>query len=63
MPREKELFRDNLAELKEAFPGKNALTREEVARYMRVSVTTVRRRDYPFDGKTITLVKFARALS
>lgn len=34
MPREKETFRDNLASLREAFPGKEVITMPEASRYL-----------------------------
>lgn len=37
MPREKETFRDNLASLRETFPGKEQISVPEAARYLGVT--------------------------
>lgn len=43
MAREKEGYRDTLAALSEAFPGKGALSRTEVAAFLGVTPRTVQR--------------------
>ena len=42
MSREKELFRDNLERLDQAFPGRELLTQTEAARYCGVSRITIK---------------------
>lgn len=68
MPREKETFRDNLASLREAFPGKEVITMPEASRYLGVD----RRRliaDETFPKRllgnnyVVVLVNFARWLA
>ena len=44
MSREKEGFRDTIAQLNEMFPGKGMLTTKEVAQFMGVERHTVRRK-------------------
>lgn len=64
MPKEKECFRFHLERLDEKFPGKELLTRIEVAEYTGLSRQTVAKA-YPFDGRThrISKVVLARVLS
>ena len=62
MAREHPDFRETLARLDEAFPGRELLTREEVAAFLGVNPRTVKRRyDFPAGRVTKTLV--ARAVA
>ena len=68
MPREKELFRDNLARLDAAYPGKEVLTKQEVREYfgdrsMKYVTCYLRRKGQGWTGNAITKVELARALS
>ena len=48
MPREKELYRENLARLDAAFPGRELIPAKEAARYLGMDVRTViGRKDLP----------------
>ena len=62
MAREKEMLREQLARISEAFPGKECLTATEVARWMGKDVKTVRRAfsfKKPFG---ISIVQLAREM-
>lgn len=62
MPREKPDYRELLARLDDTFPGRELLTREEVASFLGVNPRTVKRRyDFPAGRVTKTLV--ARAVA
>ena len=62
MPREKADYRELLMRLDESFPGRELLTREEVASFLGVNPRTVKRRyDFPSGRVTKTLV--ARAVA
>ena len=62
MAREHPDFRETLARLDEAYPGRELLTREEVASFLGVNPRTVKRRyDFPKGRVTKTLV--ARAVA
>lgn len=41
MPREKELFRDNLERLREVFPHTDVLTMDEACKYLRIDRRTL----------------------
>ena len=41
MPKEKELFRDNLERLREVFPDTDVLTMDETCRYLRIDRRTL----------------------
>lgn len=57
MPREKPDYRELLARLDDTFPGRELLTREEVASFLGVNPRTVKRRyDFPAGRVTKTLV-------
>ena len=62
MPREKELFRDNLERLDKAFPNKELLQKKDVITYTGAGYKIVTRM-YEFNNNTISKVKLARALS
>ena len=61
MPREKEAFRDQLARLDEAFPGKELLKRGEICTYLGIS-RDAQRAHYQFVGPFISKVELARRL-
>jgi len=42
MPREKEAYRDNLAAIQNAYPGKNVLSIKEVCEYLGACYKTVK---------------------
>lgn len=65
MAREKEAYRENLAQLKEAFPGVGAISLGEAAAYYGTSKATLTRDEtFPLDAhKRVTLANFARWLS
>ena len=62
MPREKDDYRDLLMRLDEAFPGRELLTREEVATFLGVNPRTVKRR-YDFPAGRVTKTAIARAVA
>ncbi len=62
MPREKELFRDNLEILNEKFPSKFLLTAVEVAEFTGLERHTVKR-NFKFNGRYITKTQLASQLS
>ncbi len=64
MGREKEGFRDTIAALNEMFPDQGMLNKVEVARFMGVDVTTVRRRKIRFNESTgrVTKADLARQI-
>lgn len=62
MPREKADYRDLLERLDEAFPGKELLTKQEIAGWMGISPQTVTRR-YKWPRGRITKTAVARAVS
>lgn len=60
MAREKELFRDNLLRLDQAFPGRELLRLQEAADYAGISVYTARSdKSFPkkFVGKNLFVAK------
>lgn len=57
MSREKEGYRDTLAQLNEMFPNKGMLTRKEVAQFMGVTRQTLWRRGIAFNEKTNLVTK------
>lgn len=59
MGREKQGYRDTIAELNRIFPDKGMLDRNDAARFMGKSVSTVRRKIQFKDG-LITKADFAR---
>lgn len=59
MGREKQGYRDTIAELNRIFPDKGMLDRNDAARFMGKSISTVRRRIQFKDG-LITKADFAR---
>lgn len=65
MGREKAGFRDNIALLNEMFPEQGMLGKTEVARFLGVSVKTVRRRGIAFNAVTgrISKADLARQIS
>lgn len=62
MPREKELFRDNLQILNERFPDKFLLTSTEVVEFTGLERHTIKKK-FKFDGRYITKTQLARDLS
>lgn len=62
MPREKEAYRDTLADLIGFFNGKRLLTVSDVARYAKVDRRTVQKR-YSFSNGYISATMLARELS
>jgi len=62
MPREKELFRDNLQRLDEFFPRKEVLNVKEVMQFTGLSRNGVTKL-YPFKNCFISKVKLASELS
>lgn len=62
MPREKADYRDLLMRLDEAFPGRELLTREEIAAFLGVNPRTVKRR-YDFPAGRVTKTAIARAVA
>ena len=62
MPKEKELFRDNLQILNERFPDKFLLTSTEVVEFTGLERHAVKKK-FNFDGRYITKTQLARDLS
>ena len=64
MAREKQGFRDCIAQLNEMFPDQGMLSRTDVARFMGVNRTTVRRRGIEFNSATgrVTKADLARQI-
>lgn len=62
MAREKADYRDLLMRLDEAYPGRELLTREEVAAFLGVNPRTVKRR-YDFPAGRVTKTMVARAVA
>lgn len=63
MPREREAYRDNLERILASFPGRETLTVQEVARYLRKDPRTVKR-IFPFKpGLGISVATMARYMS
>jgi hypothetical protein len=62
LPREKELFRDNLERLDKAFPGKEMLRIKDVQDYTGLRYEIVKKL-FDFNGCYISKVKLARQLS
>ena len=62
MPREKELFRDNLQSLNERFPDKFLLDSTEVSKFTGLERHTIKKK-FKFDGRYITKTQLARDLS
>ena len=62
--REKQGYRDTIAELNEMFPGKGMLSKSEVAKFLGVHRTTVYRMKIPFNKGTgrITKADLARQI-
>lgn len=69
MPREKELFRINLARIDERFPGREVLSKEEVHMYiaptrsMKYVTKYLNRKGQGWTGDGISKAELARALS
>ena len=57
MSREKAAFRDTMAALNEMFPDQGMLGKTEVARFLGVDRTTVRRRGIRFNDATGRVTK------
>ena len=62
MPREKELYRENLARIDESFPNREILSQKDCAEFLGLDRKTVKRR-YGVSRDGITKVQFARLLS
>jgi len=62
MAREHPDFRETLARLDETFPGRELLTREEIAAFLGVNPRTVKRR-YDFPAGRVTKTAIARAVA
>ena len=62
MPREKELFRDNLERLDAAFPNKEMLSQKEVSEFTGIGQWTIPKH-FSFKNHYISKVKLARELS
>ncbi len=65
MPREPKAYREILAALNEAFPGRGAISLDEAAKYYGVSKRTLQRDEtFPVGAhKKVVLVNFARWLA
>ena len=65
MSREKQGFRDTMAALNEMFPEQGMLRKSDVARFMGVDRSTVRRRGIRFNETTgmVTKADLARQIS
>jgi hypothetical protein len=64
MPRNKEMFDDQLARIIAAFPGRELLTATEVARWLKQDPRTVQAK-YTFKGskrREISIVQLAREM-
>ena len=64
MSREKQGFRDTIAQLNEMFPDKGALSRKDVAKFMGVNRTTTYNWKIQFNPvtKLVTKADFARQI-
>lgn len=62
MAREHPDFRETLARLDDTFPGRELLTREEIAAFLGVNPRTVKRR-YDFPAGRVTKTAIARAVA
>lgn len=62
MPREKPDYRELLARLDDTFPGRELLTREEIAAFLGVNPRTVKRR-YDFPAGRVAKTAIARAVA
>ena len=62
MPKTPTKYRDILARLDKAFPGKEMLTKAEAAEWMGVSINTVARR-YDWPRGYLSKAELARAMS
>ena len=62
MPREKELFRDNLQRLDEAFPNQELLKIVDVCKYCKMKPDTAKKH-FNFNGHYISKAKLASELS
>ena len=62
MPREKELFRDNLQRLEEKFPEKELFNVKEVANYCGIDQRTAKNL-FTFKNNFISKIKLASELS
>lgn len=62
MPKEKADYRDLLERLDEAFPGRELISKEELAKWLGVSYRTVARR-YDLPGGRVLKTTVARAIS
>ena len=62
MPRENPDYRDTLERLDAAFPGREALTKAEVAAWLGISTKTLKRR-YNLPPGNNTKVQIARVVS
>lgn len=62
MPREKADFRNILERLDAAYPGRELLTREELAAFLGVNPRTVKRR-YDFPAGRVTKTLAARRIA
>ena len=57
MPREKQGYRDTIAQLNEMFPDQGMLNHDEVARFLGVHRSTVRKRGIRFNELTGRVTK------
>ena len=57
MSREKQGYRDTIAQLNEMFPDKGMLTKTEAAKFMGVDIKTVKRRGIKFNEATGRITK------
>lgn len=62
MPKEKADYRDLLERLDQAFPGRELISKHEVAAWLGVSLRTVNRR-YSMPGSLVTKTMVARRVS
>lgn len=64
MPREKQGFRDTIAQLNEMFPDQGMLGKNDVAKFLGVDRSTVRRRGIEFNKATgrVTKADLARQI-
>lgn len=63
MPREKEMFRDNLERLDAAFPGQEMIRKGELAKWLGISARTLARIYDLGGGQYVTKVRAAREMS
>ena len=63
MPRERTDYRDLIERLDAAFPGRDLVAKSEVAAWMGISKTTLRRKYQLPPGQLVTKTAVARAMA